>query len=651
MQIRFGFDTVDGGYNNFAGWLIDDATVQGVPVVPPPDTTAPAAPSGLDATPGDGNVDLLWNANTESDLAGYNVYRKDNGGPYVQINGPLINDPGYPDTGLTNDTMYYYVVQAVDTSNNPSPDSNEGSAMPAAPSSNTAPTAASSAVSTDEDVSLLVTLSGTDPEDCELTFTIVNLPANGSLSGVTDQLCTAGTPNSDGAQVTYTPNADYDQTDTFTYKVNDGGTVDSNTATVTITVNPVNDPPVAGNDSYSTDEDVALNVVAPGVLFNDTDADGDLLTPMLVGGPANGVLSLNGNGSFTYTPAVNSNGTDSFTYKVNDGSVDSNTATVTITVNPVNDPPLAGDDSYNTYEDVALNVVAPGVLFNDTDADGDLLTPMLVGGPANGVLTLNGNGSFTYTPAVDSNGTDSFTYKVNDGGTVDSNTATVTITVNPVNDPPVAADDSASVATGGTVTLLDTGQTSLLANDLDPEGESLLVTTIPVSGPSSGTLILQTDGTFSYTHDGSATSSDSFVYEACDPLGLCDTATVSITVDAVTSPTIETVHVADLDGASTRYTKGRWSAQVTVTILNSSGGLVGGATVSGIFTQNGSGPIYGNCVTVNWICVIDSGEFPKNKGSATFVVDSVTPTTLNYDAAANDDPDGDSNGTTIALSK
>ena len=617
--------------------------------------------------------------------------------------------------------------------------------MPAAPSSNTAPTAASSAVSTDEDVSLLVTLSGTDPEDCELTFTIVNLPANGSLSGVTDQLCTAGTPNSDGAQVTYTPNADYDQTDTFTYKVNDGGTVDSNTATVTITVNPVNDPPVAGNDSYSTDEDVALNVVAPGVLFNDTDADGDLLTPMLVvgpangvlslngngsftytpavngtdsftykvndgsvdsntatvtitvnpvndpplagddsyntyedvalnvvapgvlfndtdadgdlltpmlvGGPANGVLSLNGNGSFTYTPAVNSNGTDSFTYKVNDGSVDSNTATVTITVNPVNDPPLAGDDSYNTYEDVALNVVAPGVLFNDTDADGDLLTPMLVGGPANGVLTLNGNGSFTYTPAVDSNGTDSFTYKVNDGGTVDSNTATVTITVNPVNDPPVAADDSASVATGGTVTLLDTGQTSLLANDLDPEGESLLVTTIPVSGPSSGTLILQTDGTFSYTHDGSATSSDSFVYEACDPLGLCDTATVSITVDAVTSPTIETVHVADLDGASTRYTKGRWSAQVTVTILNSSGGLVGGATVSGIFTQNGSGPIYGNCVTVNWICVIDSGEFPKNKGSATFVVDSVTPTTLNYDAAANDDPDGDSNGTTIALSK
>src|SRR5262249_31907265 len=115
----------------------------------------------------------------------------------------------------------------------------------------------------------------------------------------------------------------------------------SNVATVSLSVTAVNDPPVAVSDSYTTAEDTALTVGAPGVLGNDTDADGDPLRAVLVNGPANGTLTLNVDGSFTYTPNANWNGTDSFTYKVNDGTVDSNTVTVTLTVTPVNDAPTA----------------------------------------------------------------------------------------------------------------------------------------------------------------------------------------------------------------------------------------------------------------------------------------------------------------------
>src|SRR5262249_43150971 len=149
-------------------------------------------------------------------------------------------------------------------------------------------------------------------------------------------------------------------------------------------------------------------------------------------GPAHGSLTLNADGSFSYTPAANYNGPDSFTYQASDGSLTAS-ATVNITVIPVNDPPVANNDSYSINEDTTLIVAAPGVLGNDTDVDGDPLAAVLVGGPAHGTLSLNSNGSFSYTPAANYNGPDSFTYKANDG-TVNGNTATVTITVNPVDD-------------------------------------------------------------------------------------------------------------------------------------------------------------------------------------------------------------------------
>src|SRR2546430_5184119 len=156
--------------------------------------------------------------------------------------------------------------------------------------------------------------------------------------------------------------------DCFTYKASDGQ-AQSGVATVTITVTPLNDAPVAANDdSYTTPEDTQLTVSAPGVLANDSDVDGDALSAVLMSGPSHGTLTLNGDGSVVYVRALNFNGIDSFTYKASDGQAQSGVATVTITVTPVNDAPVAAnDDSYTTAEDTQLTVSALGVLANDSD--------------------------------------------------------------------------------------------------------------------------------------------------------------------------------------------------------------------------------------------------------------------------------------------
>src|SRR5207248_2995406 len=143
-------------------------------------------------------------------------------------------------------------------------------------------------------------------------------------------------------------------------------------------------------------------------LGNDTDVDGNALTAVLATTTTHGTLTLNANGSFSYAPAANFNGSDSFTYRANDGTADSSPATVTITVTSVNDAPVALPDSFNTSEDVA---VSGNVLANDSDVDGNALTAVMLTGTTHGTLALNPNGSFTYTPAANFNGSDSFTYK------------------------------------------------------------------------------------------------------------------------------------------------------------------------------------------------------------------------------------------------
>jgi len=192
-----------------------------------------------------------------------------------------------------------------------------------------------------------------------------------------------------------------------------------------------NNAPVAVDDNYSTNQDTQLNVAAPGVLLNDSDNDNDPLTAVLVSGVSNGSLTLNADGSFSYTPNSGYTGADSFIYKASDGSTQSADATVNITVNAVggNNAPVANDDSYSMDQGTSLNVNAPGVLGNDTDADGDTLTAVeIVSLPG---LTLNSDGSFSYTPDATVTGDVNFTYQAEDGNGGTSNAATVTITVNP----------------------------------------------------------------------------------------------------------------------------------------------------------------------------------------------------------------------------
>src|SRR5204862_82185 len=159
---------------------------------------------------------------------------------------------------------------------------------------------------------------------------------------------------------------------------------------------------------------------------------------------------------FSYLPATNYLGSDSFTYQANDGALNSGVATVSITIGAVNDAPVAVDDSYTTAEDTLLTVIAAGVLANDSDLDGDTLSAVLVRQPTHGVLTLNTNGGFSYLPATNYVGSDSFTYQANDGA-LNSGIATVTITITAVNDPPVAVNDSYTTPEDTALTVIAAG--------------------------------------------------------------------------------------------------------------------------------------------------------------------------------------------------
>ncbi len=177
---------------------------------------------------------------------------------------------------------------------------------------------------------------------------------------------------------------------------------------------PPNSRPVANDDSYSTAEDTPLNIASPGVLDNDNDPDGDPMTASPVNDPDHGVAVLATNGSFTYTPAADYSGPDTLSYVADDGQQSSTVTLVNIDVTPVNDAPVAGSDSYFTPIDTQLNVSAPGVLDNDSDADGDTLTATPVALPQHGSVNLDPDGSFVFTPAAGYYGPDAFTYRAED---------------------------------------------------------------------------------------------------------------------------------------------------------------------------------------------------------------------------------------------
>lgn len=361
----------------------------------------------------------------------------------------------------------------------------------------------------------------TDTEGDARTASLATGAAHGSL-----------TLNANGS-FGYTPTNGYTGSDSFTYRAVDA-TGQSAPATVTITVNPVNPPPTTAADSYFTPRNTVLNVGAPGVLGNDSDPNSEPITAQKATDPAHGTVTLNPNGSFTYTPTTDYSGTDSFTYRASDGTSSSSAQTVTI---KVNGPPVAVADAYQATSGSTLTVVAPGVLGNDTDPEGDALTAQLGATVAHGSLTLDANGSFAYTPAGGYTGPDSFTYRAKDA-TGQSPLVTVSLTVAAANVAPTASPDSYTTPFNAALVV---GAPGLLGNDSDPEGSPL--SAAKVANPSHGTVVVNANGSFTYTPTNGYSGPDSFTYQASDGVAASAPQTVSITVSA--APNSAPTAVAD----------------------------------------------------------------------------------------------------------
>jgi uncharacterized repeat protein (TIGR01451 family) len=389
---------------------------------------------------------------------------------------------------------------------------------------NTAPTAVADATSTGRDVARVVGVLGNDTD------------ANGdtlAVRGVDATSAHGGTVALSGGMVTYTPPAGYVGTDTFDYVVEDtrGGS-DSATVTVTIT----NTAPVAVDDAYATTAGVAASLA---VLGNDSDANGDALTAILVGGPGHGTLTLNADGTGTYTPTPGWVGTDTFTYRVSDGSATSALATVSVKVNGA---PVAVDDTATTPTGVAATI---GVRGNDSDPNTDPISLSAVTAPAHGSVVIDAGGTVTYTPAAGFAGSDSFDYTITDG----SLTATATVTVTVTNAAPTAAADTAS-------TPVDTpaANVAVLANDTDPNipGTSQHLSVTGATADHGASVTVGSDGTLTVTPAGGYSGAIAVTYTLSDGAGGTATGTLTVTVangvpsaaaDAATTPTDTSVLV------------------------------------------------------------------------------------------------------------
>ncbi|HUG09383.1 MAG TPA: cadherin-like domain-containing protein, partial [Opitutaceae bacterium] len=380
-----------------------------------------------------------------------------------------------------------------------------------------APTAANDSVSGTEDTPFVITetqllANDTDPNGLLLSVTGVSQPANGTLTATTGGW-------------TFTPNANWNGTTSFTYSITntEGGVATGN---VTITVAPVNDAPVAGDDSVSANQDTPVNITAAQLLANDSDLDGDTLSITAVTQPSNGTLVAIA-GGWTFTPTAGFYGTTTFTYTASDGKGGTAMGTVSINVAKANNAPVANADSVTTAEDTPVAITRAQLVNNDVDPDGDTLTVTGVSALSSGTLTANAEG-WLFTPAANFHGTVTFTYTLSDGngGTA---TATVTITVTPVNDAPVAGNDAFSTNQNSPLAI---PYALVLANDSDVDGDALSIAGFSL--PANGTLTQGADG-WTFTPNAGFFGNTSFTYTVSDGKGGTAIGTVSITVNPATT--------------------------------------------------------------------------------------------------------------------
>jgi gliding motility-associated-like protein len=349
----------------------------------------------------------------------------------------------------------------------------------------------------DNPVVICLNVLDADGDPVDITA-ILSGPNNGTLSNVTDgDTC-----------LTYTPDPGYLGGDTLVAVVCDpfGG---CDTVVVIISVIP-NQPPIAVDDTATVAG--GGSVVIPNEA-NDSDPEGDPFTTTTATA-GNGTVTINGNGTLTYVPDPGFCGTDTISYTICDTFGGCDSAIIVVTVQC---PPIAVDDTASTNEDTPI--IIPNQA-NDSDPNGDPFSTTSASA-GHGTVTINGDGTLTYTPDPNYCGTDTITYTICDStGLCDS--AIIIVTVICVNDPPIANDDNGSVPQGGSVDV------PVLGNDSDPEGDVLTVTS---ASADHGSVVINPDGTLTYTPDPDYCGPDTITYTVCDPEPLCDTGFVFITVE------------------------------------------------------------------------------------------------------------------------
>ncbi len=337
------------------------------------------------------------------------------------------------------------------------------------------------------------------------------------------------TDNGDGT-FSFAPNANFDGDVSLDVVVvdEDGATAATN---ANIDVLPINDAPVSGNLAYSVDEDNSITLSQEQLLAQATDVEGDALTAsnLVVDGDA--TVTANDDGSFTITPDANFNGDIDITFDINDGS-DTIVATADLTVNPVNDLPQPEDQAFTIGEDGVLTFTDQDLLDGATDIDGDdLSVEGVTYTGADGVLTDNGDGTYSFAPNENFNGDVNFTFDVSDG--TDTVTANIDVTVTPENDPPVAGSTSYTVHEDNSITISDE---QLLANSSDIEGD-VSIDSVSYSG-NDGVLEINGDGTYTFSPNENFNGEVSLDVVVVDEDGATDSTTAGITVLEVNDPPI-----------------------------------------------------------------------------------------------------------------
>jgi cysteine-rich repeat protein len=392
---------------------------------------------------------------------------------------------------------------------------------------NDAPTAVADSATLDEDTSATIDVvaNDSDTDGDALAITGITQPEHGSAAIV------------DATHVSYTPEANYNGPDAFSYTIADGNGGEA-TAAVTVAVTSVNDAPVAVDDTASLDEDTPATI---DVVANDSDADGDALAITGVTQPAHGVAEVGDDHHVIYTPAADYNGADAFTYTVGDGNGGEATATVTLAVAAVNDAPVARGDAASVLEDgsVVIDVVA-----NDSDVDGDALAITGVAQPGSGSVAIVDAHHVVYTPAPNFHGGDAFSYTIADPSGAAA-TAAVVVDVVSVNDAPIANDDAASLDEDTAVTL------DVVANDFDIDGDALVITSI--AQPAHGLATLVDGHRVLYVPAPDYHGADAFAYTIADGNGGEASATVTLTVASVNDAPVARADTASLleDGSVT----------------------------------------------------------------------------------------------------